>query len=54
MQKVGRAEKIEFVTSNLPAWFKKTEVAANLLSHLLTRGVKSTTLGFVRFKGKPK
>ena len=38
MQNVGIAVRIELVTSSLPAWFKKMDVAANLLSHLLTRG----------------
>lgn len=54
MQKVCNVEKIEFVTSSLPAWFRKAEVAASLLSHLLTRGEKSITLGFVRLRGSPK
>lgn len=54
MQKVGKAEKTEFVSWSLPAWLRKVEVAANLLSHLLTRGEKSMTLGLVRLKGSPK
>ena len=54
MQKVGKAEKIEFVTSSLPAWLKKIEVVANLLSHLLTKGEKSITFGFARLNGNPR
>jgi len=38
MKNVGKAKNIEFVNSSLPAWFRKDEVAANLLSHLFTRG----------------
>jgi hypothetical protein len=49
-----QSKKIEFVTSNLPAWFKKAEVAANLLSHLFTSGENSITLGFVKLSGNPK
>lgn len=51
IQKVGKAMKIEFVTSSLPAWLRNMEVAAGLLSHLLTRGEKSITFGFVRLRG---
>lgn len=54
MQKVGMAVRIEFVTSNLPACVRKTEVVANLFSHLLTSGEKSMTLGFVRLRGRPR
>jgi hypothetical protein len=54
MQKVGKAKKTEFVSWSLPAWLRKVEVAANLLSHLLTRGEKSMTLDLVRLKGSPK
>lgn len=54
IQKVGRAEKIELVSSSLPACFRNAEVAASLLSHLLTRGEKSITLGFVRLRGNPR
>jgi hypothetical protein len=52
--KVGKAEKIEFVTSSLPAWFKKAKVAANLFSHLFTSGENSIPLGFVKLSGNPK
>jgi hypothetical protein len=38
MQNVGKAENIELVNSGLPAWLRKVEVVASLLSHLLTRG----------------
>jgi hypothetical protein len=54
MQKVGNAEKTEFVNSNLPAWLRKVDVATNLLSNLFTRGEKSMTLGLVRLKGSPR
>jgi hypothetical protein len=54
MQKVGKAENTELVNSSLPAWFKKVEVATNLLSHLLTSGEKSMILGFVKPRGKSR
>ena len=54
MKNVGKAKNIEFVNSSLPAWFRKDEVAANLLSHLFTRGEKSITLGFVKLRGNPR
>ena len=40
IQKVGKAEKTELVNSSLLAWFRKVELATNLLSHLLTKGEK--------------
>jgi len=54
MQNVGKAENTEFVNFSLPAWFRKDDVAANLLSHLFTRGEKSITLGFVKLRGNPR
>ena len=54
IQKVGKAEKTELVNSSLLAWFRKVEVATYLLSHLLTKGEKSITFGFVRPRGKPR
>jgi hypothetical protein len=54
MQKVAKAENTELVNWSLPAWFKKVEVAANLLSHLLTRGEKLMTFGFVKPRGNPR
>lgn len=54
MQNVGNAENTELVNCNLPAWLRNVEVAANLLSHVLTSGEKSMTLGLVRLKGSPK
>ena len=54
MQKVGKAEKTELVNSSLLAWLRKIDVAASLLSHLLTRGEKSMTLGFVNPRGRPR
>jgi len=54
IQKVGKAQKTELVNSSLPAWLRKVDVAASLLSHLLTSGEKSMTLGFVNPNGNPK
>jgi hypothetical protein len=54
MQKVGKAEKTELVSCSLPAWLRKEEVAASLHSHLLTRGEKSMTFGFVKPSGRPR
>jgi len=51
---VGSEEKTELTICNLPAWDRKREVLINLLSHLLTRGMKSSTLGLVKPKGSPK
>ena len=51
---IGNAVKMEFVTSSRPACESKDDVHESLLSHLLTRGRKSTIFGFVRPKGKPK
>ena len=51
---VGRAVITELANSNLPAWLRKVDVAANLLSHLFTSGEKSMTLGLVRLKGSPR
>ena len=38
---MGKAVKIAFVTSSRPAWERKLEVHASLLSHLVTKGKKS-------------
>jgi len=54
MQKVGSAESTEFVISIRPAWLRKVEVAASLLSHLVTKGEKSMIFGLVRLKGRPR
>jgi hypothetical protein len=54
MAKVGKAVRIAFVSSNLPASLKKEEKATNLLSHLVARGQKSATVGLVKLKGRPK
>jgi len=54
MEKVGRAEKTEFVSCNLPACERKIDVLTNLLSHLLTIGKNSSTFGFVRPRGSPR
>jgi len=54
MAKVGRAEKTAFVNSNLPAWLKKEEMLMSLLSHLLTKGHKSATVGLEMLSGRPK
>jgi hypothetical protein len=54
MQKVGKSENTELVNYSVLAWLRKSEVATNLLSHLLTRGEKSMTLGLVKLKGSPK
>jgi hypothetical protein len=54
IQKVGKAEKTEFVNCSLPAWLRKVEVAANLLSHLFTNEEKSITFGLVKLSGRPR
>lgn len=54
MQKVGKAEKNEFVSLSLPAWLRKDDVAASLFSHLVTKGEKSTTLGLVNPRDNPR
>jgi uncharacterized protein YhfF len=54
MAKVGRALKTEFTNSNLPAWLRKAEVLTNLLSHLVTMGQKSATVGLVKLRGSPR
>ena len=52
--KVGRAVRTAFVNSSFPAWDKKEEVQASLLSHLFTRGRKSSTFGLVWPRGNPR
>jgi hypothetical protein len=52
--KVGKALKIALVSSNLPAWLKKEEILTNLLSHFVTKGQKSATVGLERLRGRPK
>jgi len=54
MWKVGRAESTAFVSSSFLAWERKVEVQANLLSHLETRGRKSSILGLVIPRGRPR
>jgi hypothetical protein len=54
IKNMGKAVKIELVTSNRLAWESKVEVHVSLLSHLLTSGRKSITFGFVRPRGKPR
>ena len=51
IKKVGRAVKTELVSWSFPAWERKREVLTNLLSHLLTKGMKSSTFGLVRPRG---
>ena len=52
--KVGKAEITEFVNSRRPAWLKKEDAATSLLSHLDTKGEKSTILGFVKPRDRPR
>jgi len=54
MKKVEREEKTEFTICSFPAWERNREVLINLFSHLLIRGRKSSTLGFVRPRGSPR
>jgi hypothetical protein len=51
---VGKAVKIEFVSSSLLAWFRKGEIKLSLFSHLLMRGKKSSTFGLVKPIGNPR
>jgi hypothetical protein len=54
MKKVGREVKTELTICNFPACERKREVLVNLFSHLVTRGRKSSTLGLVRPRGRPR
>ena len=54
MKNIGKDVKKEFVISSLPACERKEDVYGNILSHLDTKGRKSTTLGFDRPSGRPK
>jgi hypothetical protein len=50
MKNIGKAVKIEFVISNLPACERKADVLLSLLSHLETKGWNSSISGFVSLK----
>ena len=54
IKNMGNAVKIELVTSRRPACDSIDDVHKSLLSHLLTKGRKSETFGFVRPSGRPK
>jgi hypothetical protein len=54
MKKVGREVKTELVIYSFPACDRNREVLTSLLSHLVTKGKKSSTLGLVNPSGKPK
>jgi len=51
---MGKAVKIEFVTSNLPACKRKADVANKHCTHFFTRGKQSITLGLLTPSGRPK
>jgi len=53
MKNIRNDVKMEFVTSNLPAWERKGEVKARRHSHLVTKVMNSITLGVVRPKADP-
>jgi hypothetical protein len=54
MKNMGREVKIELTICSFPACDRNSEVLTSLLSHLVTRGRKSSILGFVRPRGRPK
>ena len=54
IKNMGNAVKIDLVISRLPACESIDDVHESLLSHLLTKGGKSKTFGFVRPRGRPR
>jgi hypothetical protein len=51
---VGREDKTELTSCNLPAWVRRDEIAIRCLSALSIKGAKCSIFGFVLPIGRPR